>query len=116
MTSEKEAAIEFIKFCRQIYPETDMMDEEMRMAYDKCWSVLQQKSTAHSKKAAPKVKKKGKLQLFEDQVFECLEQGFGEEQQLLEEAEARRNKYARKQYIEAYNRAVRRFNQQRGDL
>jgi len=113
MTPEKEAAINFIKNCKQLYPEIDMMDEETRTEYETCWRILQAKSQPTKKQIITKKKKPGKLELFEADVLECLHQGFGEEKQLLEEAYARKNPHARRNYINAYYRALGRF--QRGE-
>ena len=63
--------------------------------------------------SARKPKKKGKLAQYEEDVIECLRQGFGEEKQLLEEAYTRKNKWARINYVKAYYRAVDRFNRGR---
>ena len=108
MTEELEAAINYIKTCRQLYPERDLMDEETVKMYEHCWSIVHKAQQPQPIK--PKVKKKGKLELFEEDVIECLKQGWGEERQLLEEAENRKNPYARRNYINAYWRAVNRFN------
>lgn len=112
MTPEQEAAVNFIKNCKELYPELDMMDEETRAMYSRCWSILRPpQKTIKPRKV--KTKKPGKLKLYEDQVLECLHQGFGEEKQLLEEAYNRKNEFARRNYIKAYNRALDRF--QRGE-
>ena len=117
MTPEKEAAINFIKNCKQLYPEIDMMDEEIRIEYETCWRILQEKPQIVKKQptppAIPRKKKLGKLARYEEDVLECLHQGFGEEQQLLDEAYARKNQFARRNYIKAYYRALGRF--QRGE-
>lgn len=124
MNSEREVAIDFIKNCKEIYPEMDLMDEATRNTYLKCWEII--RST--SKRACsinlpddekvivakkPKTKRSGKLKLYEETVLHCLRSGSGEEKQLLEEANNRKNVFARNNYIKAYNRALKRF--QRGE-
>lgn len=117
MTPEKEAAINFIKNCKQLYPEIDMMDDETRTEYETCWRILQERTKPvkmqSTSTAAPRKKKPGKLARYEEDVLECLHQGFGEEKQLLDEAYARKNPFARRNYIKAYYRALGRF--QRGE-
>ena len=127
MVTELDAAKAFLKMCREVYPETDMMDDTVKDSYTRSIMIvrkaeLEQKKREYyeqlaaeqaEQKPSKKPKKKGKLAQFEDDVIECLKQGFGEEKQLLEEAYNRKNKWARINYIKAYHRAVNRF--QRGE-
>lgn len=118
MTPEQAAAVEFIKNCKHTYPEIDLMDEDTRYMYDKCWQIVhsipkkqeidpydyEEKEIRRQKPKKPK--KIGKLKQFENDVAECIRQGFGEEKQLLEEAYNRKNPFARANYIKAYWRGV----------
>lgn len=127
MTPLQRAAFDFIKNCNELYPEADLMDDEIQDEYALSWEILQGKNkepknlfeSSESKQSSMIIKrdsqprKMGKIAKFEETVLDCLHQGFGEEKQLLEEAEARKNPYARKNYINAYYRAVQRF--QRGE-
>lgn len=113
-----EAAKHFVQNCQNIYPERDLMDEQTNQEFDYCLSIIQAHDEEQEKdfiqekpKKQTRQKRKGKLELFEEQVIECLQQGFGEERQLLEEAYNRKNEFARRNYIKAYNRAVQRFQQ-----
>lgn len=123
MSGEYVAATNFIKQCHVTYPELDMMEDDIRTMYDKCWSIVkshEQEEERHiqdqmeayeaSVVAKPKkIAKKGKLAQFEDAVIECLKQGYSEEKQLYQEALDRKNKWARINYLKAYRRAVVRF-------
>ena len=42
MTPEQEAAINFIRNCRILYPDVSMMDEDTRRMYDECWQIFSQ--------------------------------------------------------------------------
>lgn len=123
MSGEYAAATNFIKQCHVTYPELDMMEDDIRAMYDKCWSIvksheqeeerqIQDQIEAYETRAVTKPKKvakKGKLARFEDDVIECLKQGYGEEKQLYQEALDRKNKWARINYLKAYRRAIMRF-------
>lgn len=114
MRADLEAALNYIKNCNQIYPESDMMDDDVKCAYEHCWKIVRYYEEKDRENQIPiKPKKVSKLKLFEEQVLECLHQGFGEEKQLLEEAENRKNKFARINYLRAYQRAMDRY--QRGE-
>lgn len=126
MCSEYVAATDFIKQCHITYPELDMMEEDTRAMYEKCWLIvknhereeerqIQNQIEAHETEVMvkPKKAKKGKLAQFEDTVVECLRQGYGEEKQLYQEALDRKNKWARINYLKAYRRAVMRFRDSR---
>ena len=125
---ELDAAKRFVESCRELYPEQDLMDEQTLREYTKCCLLIKKKVIQQNKeeyyaeleaqevesqpirsKTLKKPKKKGKLAQFEEDVIECLRQGFGEEKQLLEEAYNRKNVFARANYIKAYNRALDRF-------
>lgn len=117
MTGELEAAINYVNNCKVIYPELDLMDDDVRHIYNHCLEIIKYYREKEKQKIQSenkiKPKKIGKLKQFENTVLECLHQGFGEEKQLLEEAENRQNKWARINYINAYKKAVERF--QRGE-
>lgn len=40
MSGEYAAATNFIKQCHVTYPELDMMEDDIRAMYDKCWSIV----------------------------------------------------------------------------
>lgn len=123
MRSEYAAATNFIKQCHVTYPELDLMEDDTRTMYDKCWSIVKNHEQEEERqiqdqieayeaeviRKPKKVTKKGKLAQFEDDVIECLRQGYGEEKQLYKEALDRKNKWARINYLKAYKRAVVRF-------
>ena len=109
MKADLEAAINYIKNCRQTYPEVDMMDDDVKRCYEHCWDIVRYYQTEEKQQTSPKPKKIGKLKQFEEDVLECLHQGFGEEKQLLEEAENRKNKFARQNYLRAYQNAINRY-------
>lgn len=119
MNSERDAAINFIKTCRETYPEIDLMDDVTKATYFKCWEIVRatkpkvvviEPPEDEEILIKPKTPKKvGKLKRYEDDVLECLHQGYGEEKQLLDEAYNRKNVFARANYIKAYNRALARF-------
>jgi len=128
--SELDAARAFLKTCAELYPELDLMDEATQSSYYRSYLIVRQaeleqrrqeyreeqlarEAEQQEAQRPAKPKKKGKLAQFEDDVIECLKQGWGEEKQLLEEAYNRKNKWARINYIKAYHRAVNRF--QRGE-
>ena len=127
MANELDAARAFIKMCSEVYPEADLMDDATKETYSRSILIVRKAEIEQKKKEyyeqltaeeyqerpPEKPKKKGKLAQFEDDVIECLKQGWGEEKQLLEEAYNRKNKWARINYIKAYHRAVNRF--QRGE-
>lgn len=130
--SELDAARNFLKVCKETYPELDLMDDTTKNTYYRSCLLVRQAELEQRRKeyreeqlaqeaeqfdskrpAIKKPKKKGKLAQYEEDVIECLRQGFGEEKQLLEEAYNRKNKWARMNYIKAYYRAVDRFNRGR---
>ena len=128
--SELDAARAFLKTCAELYPELDLMDEATQSSYYRSYLIvkqaeleqrrqeyreeqLAQEAEQQEAQRPTKPKKKGKLAQYEEDVIECLRQGFGEEKQLLEEAYARKNKWARINYVKAYYRAVDRFNRGR---
>lgn len=128
--SELEAARAFLKTCAELYPELDLMDEATQTSYYRSHLIVRQAELEQRRREyreeqlareaeqqevqfTKKPKKKGKLARYEEDVIECLRQGFGEEKQLLEEAYARKNKWARINYLKAYNRAVARFRKER---
>lgn len=128
--SELDAAYAFLKTCAELYPELDLMDEATQASYYRSHLIVRQAELeqrrreyreeqlareAERQEAQPtkKPKKKGKLAQYEEDVIECLQQGFGEEKQLLEEAYNRKNRWARINYLKAYNRAVTRFREVR---
>lgn len=45
MTEEQQAAINFIRNCRVLYPDVNMMDEDTRRMYNQCWQVFSQKTS-----------------------------------------------------------------------
>ena len=45
MTEEQEAAINFIRNCRVLYPDVNMMDEETRLMYNQCWQIFSQRTS-----------------------------------------------------------------------
>ena len=45
MTEEQEAAINFIRNCRVLYPDVNMMDEDTRRMYNQCWQIFSQKTS-----------------------------------------------------------------------
>lgn len=45
MTEEQQAAINFIRNCRVLYPDINMMDEDTRRMYNQCWQVFSQKTS-----------------------------------------------------------------------
>lgn len=122
MRGEYVAATNFIKQCHITYPELDMMEEDIRTMYDKCWSIIRNHEQEEEKRIQNQIEaheiettvkpakvRRGKLAQFEDTVVECLRQGYGEEKQLYQEALDRKNKWARINYLKAYRRAVMRF-------
>lgn len=128
--SELEAARAFLKTCAELYPELDLMDEATQASYYRSYLILRRAELEQRRReyreeqlvreaeqqeaqSTKKPKKKGKLAQYEEDVIECLRQGFGEEKQLLEEAYNRKNKWARINYLKAYNRAVARFREER---
>ena len=128
--SELEAARAFLKTCAELYPELDLMDEATQASYYKSYLILRRaeleqrrqeyieeqlarEAEQQDAQSTKKPKKKGKLAQYEEDVIECLRQGFGEEKQLLEEAYNRKNKWARMNYLKAYNRAMARFRKER---
>lgn len=128
--SELEAARAFLKTCAELYPELDLMDEATQASYYRSYLILRRaeleqrrqeyreeqlarEAEQREAQSTKKPKKKGKLAQYEEDVIECLRQGFGEEKQLLEEAYNRKNKWARINYLKAYNRAVARFRKER---
>ena len=128
--SELEAARAFLKTCAELYPELDLMDEATQASYYRSYLILRRaeleqrrqeyieeqlarEAEQQDAQSTKKPKKKGKLARYEEDVIECLRQGFGEEKQLLEEAYNRKNKWARINYLKAYNRAVARFRKER---
>ena len=54
MTPEQEAAINFIRNCRILYPEVEMMDEDTRKMYNECWQIFSQRKSVQ--KASTKIK------------------------------------------------------------
>ena len=54
MTPEQEAAINFIRNCRILYPEVEMMDEDTRKMYNECWKIFAQRKSVQ--KASTKIK------------------------------------------------------------
>ena len=127
MANELDAARAFLKMCQEVYPEADMMDDATKETYSRSILIVRKAEIEQKKKEyyeqlaaeeyqerpPEKPKKKGKLAQFEDDVIECLKQGWGEEKQLLAEAYARKNEWARRNYVKAYYRAVDRFNRGR---
>lgn len=128
--SELDAARNFLKICKETYPELDLMDDTTKNTYYRSCLLVRQaeleqrreeyreeqlarEAEQQETQSTKKPKKKGKLAQYEEDVIECLKQGFGEEKQLLEEAYNRKNKWARMNYIKAYYRAVDRFNRGR---
>ena len=128
--SELEAARAFLKTCAELYPELDLMDEATQASYYRSYLILRRaeleqrrqeyieeqlarEAEQQDAQSTKKPKKKGKLAQYEEDVIECLRQGFGEEKQLLEEAYNRKNKWARMNYLKAYNRAMARFRKER---
>ena len=128
--SELEAARTFLKTCAELYPELDLMDEATQASYYRSYLIVRQaeleqrrqeyreeqlarEAEQQEAQSTKKPKKKGKLAQYEEDIIECLRQGFGEEKQLLEEAYNRKNKWARINYLKAYNRAVARFREER---
>lgn len=128
--SELEAARAFLETCVELYPELDLMDEATQASYYRSYLILRRAELEQRRReyreeqlareaeqqeaqSTKKPKKKGKLAQYEEDVIECLRQGFGEEKQLLEEAYNRKNKWARINYLKAYNRAVARFKEER---
>ena len=128
--SELEAARAFLETCAELYPELDLMDEATQASYYRSYLILRRAELEQRRReyreeqlareaeqqeaqSTKKPKKKGKLAQYEEDVIECLRQGFGEEKQLLEEAYNRKNKWARINYLKAYNRAVARFKEER---
>lgn len=127
---ELDAARAFLKTCAELYPELDLMDEATQASYYRSHLIVRQAELEQRRReyreeqlareaeqqeaqSTKKPKKKGKLAQYEEDVIECLRQGFGEEKQLLEEAYNRKNKWARINYLKAYNRAVARFREER---
>lgn len=130
--SELDAARNFLKVCKETYPELDLMDDTTKNTYYRSCLLVRQAELEQRRKeyreeqlaqeaeqfdskrpTIKKPKKKGKLAQYEEDVIECLRQGFGEEKQLLEEAYNRKNKWARINYLKAYNRAVAKFREGR---
>ena len=128
--SELDAARNFLKVCKETYPELDLMDDATKNTYYRSCLLVRQaeleqrreeyreeqlarEAEQQETQSTKKPKKKGKLAQYEEDVIECLKQGFGEEKQLLEEAYNRKNKWARINYLKAYNRAVARFREGR---
>lgn len=54
MTPEQEAAINFIRNCRILYPDVSMMDEDTRKMYNECWQIFSQQKPIQ--KASTKIK------------------------------------------------------------
>ena len=119
-----ESAKNLVAAYKELYPETDLMDTQTEKEYLQSIAIIYRYEKAHPVvelepeedqdiviRIKKKTKKPGKLARFEEDVKECIRQGYGEERQLLEEAYARKNVFARANYIKAYWRAVNAMRQ-----